>query len=59
MNEIFSKLKISNLTQKNIKGFLIIIFVILFSYFIISSFIKGTRNKTCQNLRNDIFNKTD
>ena len=59
VNEIFSKIKISKLTKKNIKGFLIIIFVILFSYFVISSFIKGSRNKTCNNLRNEIFSKTD
>ena len=59
VNEIFSKIKISNLTKKNIKGFLIIIFVILFSYFLISSFVKGNRNRTCNNLRNEIFSKTD
>ena len=59
VKEIFSKIKISNLAKKNIKGFLIIIFVILFSYFVISSFIKGSRNKTCNNLRNEIFSKTD
>ncbi len=59
VKEIFSKIKISNLAKKNIKGFFIIIFVILFSYFVISSFIKGSRNKTCNNLRQEIFSKTD
>lgn len=59
IKEIFSKIKISNLAKKNIKGFLIIIFIILFSYFVISSFIKGSRNKTCNNLRQEIFSKTD
>lgn len=59
VKEIFSKIKISNLAKKNIKGFLIIIFIILFSYFIISSFIKGSRNKTCNNLREEILSKTD
>ena len=51
--------KFSKLTKKNIKGFLIIIFVILVLYFIISNIIVGNRNKTCQELRKEIIKQTD
>ena len=59
VKELLSKIKIGNLAKKNIKGFLIIIFVILVLYFIITSFINGSRTRTCNNLRNDILSKSD
>ena len=59
VKELLSKIKIGNLAKKNIKGFLIIIFVILVLYFIITSIINGSRNRTCNNLRNDILSKSD
>ena len=59
VKQLLSKIKIGNLAKKNIKGFLIIIFVILVLYFTISSIITGSRNRTCSNLRNEIFTKAD
>lgn len=59
VNKMFSNIKISNLNKKNIRGVLIIVFVILVLYFIISSVITGSRNRTCQNLRNDVLTLTD
>ena len=59
VNKMFSNIKISNLNKKNIRGVLIIVFVILVLYFIISSVITGSRNRTCQNLRNEVLTLTD
>ena len=59
VSEMFSKIKISSLSKKNIRGVLIIIFVILVLYFVISSVITGNRNRTCQNLRNEVLTATD
>ena len=59
IKEIFSNIKISNVSKKNIRGVLIIVFVILVSYFVISSVITGNRNRTCQNLRNEVIAATD
>lgn len=59
VSEMFSNFKISNLNKKNIKGILIIIFVILVLYFIISSVITGNRNRTCKDLRDEVLLVTD
>lgn len=59
IKEMFSNIKISNVSKKNIRGVLIIVFVILVSYFVISSVITGNRNRTCQNLRNEVIAATD
>ena len=59
MNNVLSKIKNNNLMKKNLKGFLIIIFIILVLYFIIFSIINGTRKRTCNELRNDIIKQAD
>lgn len=59
VGEMFSNIKITNLNKKNIRGILIIIFIVLVAYFIISSAITGSRNRTCQDLRNEILTVTD
>lgn len=59
VKELLSKIKIGNLAKKNIKGFLIIIFVILVLYFVITSIINGSKTRTCNDLRNDILSKSD
>ena len=59
VKEIFSKIKINNLSKKNIIGILVIIFAVLVIFFIVSSVIKGNKNRTCNNLREEILAKTD
>ena len=59
MNNILLKFKNNKLLKKNLKGIFIIIFVILLLYFIISSFVNGTKKRVCNNLRNNIIEQTD
>ena len=59
IKEFFSKFKINRLNKKLIRGVLIIVFVILVSYFIISSIITGNHNRTCNELREEILAATD
>lgn len=51
--------KFSDLTKKNLKGFLIITFIILVLYFIISTMISSSQNRKCQQLKETITNQTD
>lgn len=47
------------LTKVNIKLILIILFIILVLYFIISSFVNGANKRACNELRTEILSKTD